>query len=232
MRCLNCGEYIAKNRKFNARKESTGDSYLGVNVFRFHIRCPRCSSEIKFKTDPKNADYVIDSGAVKNYERQQQQDGEGNEIAKQMEETMDERLDRLEKEEEEEKERQQRSTLQLNDGTKRREAGTDAIGALEAQMDATRREIEDSQELEDLYIRNQRLEKRQAASSSSSPLPAAAAAAAVNNAEDDADVQLARDVFAKKRVSRPLPLPLPLPLPSTTIHKVIKLKKRPKIRQA
>ncbi|KAK9477121.1 DUF572-domain-containing protein [Lipomyces japonicus] len=93
MRCTTCGEYVAKGKKFNARKEGTGEKYLGISVLRFYIRCPRCSSEITFKTDPKNSDYLAERGAVRNYEPWVQADG--------AEETEEQRLDRLEKEEEE-----------------------------------------------------------------------------------------------------------------------------------
>lgn len=31
-------------------------------------RCPRCSAEITFKTDPKNTDYVAENGASRNFE--------------------------------------------------------------------------------------------------------------------------------------------------------------------
>jgi len=40
----------------------------GVRVHRFYIRCPRCSAEITFKTDPKNADYTCEHGAERNFE--------------------------------------------------------------------------------------------------------------------------------------------------------------------
>lgn len=53
MKCNACGEYIYKGRKFNARKENSGESYYSIPIFRFYIRCTRCSSEITFKTDPK-----------------------------------------------------------------------------------------------------------------------------------------------------------------------------------
>lgn len=36
--------------------------YLTIKIYRFYIRCPRCSAEITFKTDPKNADYVCEHG--------------------------------------------------------------------------------------------------------------------------------------------------------------------------
>eukprot|EP00123_Amoebidium_parasiticum_P013801 comp22160_c0_seq1/m.32482 comp22160_c0_seq1/g.32482 ORF comp22160_c0_seq1/g.32482 comp22160_c0_seq1/m.32482 type:complete len:128 (-) comp22160_c0_seq1:748-1131(-) len=54
MRCITCGVFIYKATKFNARKETVeGEEYLGIKVFRFYIRCPRCHQEITFKTDPK-----------------------------------------------------------------------------------------------------------------------------------------------------------------------------------
>ncbi|KAJ3111817.1 hypothetical protein HDU96_005329 [Phlyctochytrium bullatum] len=69
MRCNSCGEYVYKGKKFNARKERVnGETYLGIQIFRFYIRCPKCSAEITFKTDPKNADYVAELGAQRNFE--------------------------------------------------------------------------------------------------------------------------------------------------------------------
>ncbi|ORX44249.1 DUF572-domain-containing protein [Hesseltinella vesiculosa] len=68
MRCESCGEYIYKGKKFNARKETViGEKYLAIQVFRFYIRCPRCSAELTFKTDPKNADYVAENGVTRNF---------------------------------------------------------------------------------------------------------------------------------------------------------------------
>lgn len=55
MRCNTCGEFIYKGKKFNARKEIIwGEEYYGIKVFRFYIKCTRCSAEITFRTDPKN----------------------------------------------------------------------------------------------------------------------------------------------------------------------------------
>lgn len=54
MKCTACGEYIYKGRKFNARKETTEEKYYAISIYRFYIRCTRCSGEITFKTDPKN----------------------------------------------------------------------------------------------------------------------------------------------------------------------------------
>ncbi|CAH1756568.1 5267_t:CDS:2 [Entrophospora sp. SA101] len=69
MRCETCGDYIYKGKKFNARKETVeGESYHSIKIFRFYIKCPRCSAEITFKTDPKNTDYVAEHGASRNFE--------------------------------------------------------------------------------------------------------------------------------------------------------------------
>ena len=93
MRCTSCGEYIYKGRKFNARKETTEEKYSAITIYRFYIRCTRCSAEITFKTDPKNMDYECERGAKRNFEVWRE--------AKLAEETEEERLDRLEKEESE-----------------------------------------------------------------------------------------------------------------------------------
>ncbi|GAA5860484.1 hypothetical protein JCM8547_000317 [Rhodosporidiobolus lusitaniae] len=69
MRCNTCAEYIYKGKKFNARKETVqGEEYYGIKIFRFYIKCPTCSSEITFKTDPKNSDYNAEHGAQRNFE--------------------------------------------------------------------------------------------------------------------------------------------------------------------
>lgn len=93
MKCTACGEYIYKGRKFNARKETTDEKYYAISIFRFYIRCTRCSAEITFKTDPKHMDYECERGARRNFEPWRQ--------AKLEEETEEEMLDRLEREENE-----------------------------------------------------------------------------------------------------------------------------------
>lgn len=93
MKCTSCGEYIYKGRKFNARKETTEEKYHAITIYRFYIRCTRCSAEITFKTDPKNMDYECERGARRNFEVWRE--------AKLAEETDEERLDRLEREENE-----------------------------------------------------------------------------------------------------------------------------------
>ncbi|GJJ12528.1 protein CWC16 [Clathrus columnatus] len=64
MRCNTCGDYIYKGKKFNARKETVeGEDYYGIKIFS-----TLCSSEITFKTDPKNTDYSAEHGASRNFE--------------------------------------------------------------------------------------------------------------------------------------------------------------------
>jgi len=69
VRCNTCGEYLYKGKKFNSRKETVvGEEYLGIKIFRFYIRCSRCSAEFTIKTDPKNSDYCCEFGASRNFE--------------------------------------------------------------------------------------------------------------------------------------------------------------------
>merc|ERR1719313_2608284 len=63
-----------RGKKFNSRKEDViGDDYLGIKKYRFYIKCCVCNNEIAFKTDPKNQDYVCESGATRNFESWRQQ---------------------------------------------------------------------------------------------------------------------------------------------------------------
>lgn len=130
MKCTSCGEYIYKGRKFNARKETPeNEKYLGIQIYRFYIRCTRCSSEITFKTDPKNQDYTCERGAKRSTEpwRRGVDDDE----------TDEQRLDRLEREEEE----------------------RNAMEELEAKTVDARREMAVADALDEIRTRNARLER-------------------------------------------------------------------------
>ncbi|KAF1316354.1 Coiled-coil domain-containing protein 94, partial [Globisporangium splendens] len=69
IQCSTCGEYMYRGKKFNSRKEEvTEETYHGIRIFRFYIKCVTCSQEITFKTDPKRGDYVAEHGCVRNFE--------------------------------------------------------------------------------------------------------------------------------------------------------------------
>jgi len=68
MKCNLCGNYLYIGTKFNMRKETCSDTYLGIKMFRFYFKCTYCWSEITMKTDPKNHDYICEAGASRTYE--------------------------------------------------------------------------------------------------------------------------------------------------------------------
>lgn len=137
MKCTSCGEYIYKGRKFNAQKETTDEKYLNISLFRFYIKCTRCSAEITFKTDPKNMDYTCERGAKRNFEIWRS--GKDDEI----DETDEQRLDRLEKEEAEAEEVEERN----------------AMAELEQKMDDSKREMKIADALDEIRTRNARIER-------------------------------------------------------------------------
>ncbi|OCT45717.1 Pre-mRNA-splicing factor cwf16 [Cladophialophora carrionii] len=137
MKCTSCGEYIYKGRKFNARKETTDEKYLTIAIYRFYIRCTRCSSEITFKTDPKNMDYTAERGAKRNFESWR--DPESSELK----ETDEQRLDRLEREEADEAENAERNAME----------------ELEQKMEESKREMQVADALDEIRQRNARIER-------------------------------------------------------------------------
>ena len=133
MKCLACGEYIYKGRKFNARKETTDEKYMGITIIRFYIRCTRCSAEITFKTDPKGMDYTCERGAKRNFEPWRTGDGENKDM-----ETEEEMLDRLEAEE---------------------AAQGGAMEQLEAKVVDAKREMDIADALDEIRTRNARIQR-------------------------------------------------------------------------
>lgn len=141
LKCLNCEEYISKSRKFNARKETTNETYLGMKTIKFHIKCPRCASEIIFRTDYKSADYVLEFGAKRNYENSATTQHQLKQ------ETMEETLARLEREEKEEREEALKS-----------EQKRTTVEELEEKLNDIRQQQDAQERIEDLQERNARLE--------------------------------------------------------------------------
>ncbi|EAL67679.1 hypothetical protein DDB_G0279481 [Dictyostelium discoideum AX4] len=91
IRCNTCGEYIGRGTKFNAKKETVqNEDYLGIKIYRFFLRCKKCAAELTIKTDPKNSEYVCESGATRNYEPWKETDEEkSNRMTKEQEEEQD-----------------------------------------------------------------------------------------------------------------------------------------------
>lgn len=71
IQCATCSSFLYRGRKFNSKKEAvSGDKgkYLGIQRFRFHIKCSVCSRPITFMTDPENTDYEMENGGTRTYE--------------------------------------------------------------------------------------------------------------------------------------------------------------------
>ena len=166
MKCTHCGEFIYKGRKFNARKETTDQKYYNIAIFRFYIRCTRCSGEITFKTDPKNMDYECERGAKRNFEPWRE--------AKLAEETEEERLDRIERE----------------------DAERDAMKELETKVLDAKTEMAIADALDEIRSRNARIEKADRDGVPTVLAPPADDADARRQQQDADDAEAARRAFA------------------------------------
>ena len=54
MQCSNCGEFLYRGRKYNSKKEAVqgpDGRYLGIQRWRFYIKCNQCARPITFTTD-------------------------------------------------------------------------------------------------------------------------------------------------------------------------------------
>ncbi|EXJ91625.1 hypothetical protein A1O3_00175 [Capronia epimyces CBS 606.96] len=181
MKCTSCGEYIYKGRKFNARKETTDEKYLAITIYRFYIRCTRCSSEITFKTDPKNMDYTCERGAKRNFESWRNPESE------ELKETDEQRLDRLEREEMDEAENAERNAME----------------ELEEKMEESKREMQVADALDEIMQRNARIERGEKGGKEDQALVQVRdLAREQREAEERADAEAARRAFDAANVER------------------------------
>ena len=177
MKCLTCGEFIYRGRKFNSRKETDmSQKYLNIQVFSFHIKCTRCSAEITFRTDPKNNDYAMVKGAVRNIEPWRNRDAE--------DENLEQRLDRLEREEAEaagEEDKNAMEELEAKNADARREmAAADALDEIRQRNARIHRSEKDGVDFADSVTRQEDSEKER---------------------QDREDAEAARLAFAQARSS-------------------------------
>ncbi|EGO60690.1 hypothetical protein NEUTE1DRAFT_57368 [Neurospora tetrasperma FGSC 2508] len=122
LRCSTCGEYMYKGRKFNARKETPVDErYLGIQIYRFYIRCTRCSAEIPWRRG----------------------------LEGELEETDEQRLDRIERE------------MADENGEIAQAEERNAMAELEQKTADAKREMAVADALDEIRSRNARLEKAQ-----------------------------------------------------------------------
>ena len=71
VQCSTCSNFMYRGRKFNSKKEPVKGSegkYLGIQRFRFYIKCTACSRPVTFLTDPAKGDYEMESGGTRTYE--------------------------------------------------------------------------------------------------------------------------------------------------------------------
>ncbi|CAN8304943.1 unnamed protein product [Cochlearia groenlandica] len=69
IRCNTCGSNINNGTNLNSRREHVvGEKYLGIQVFRFYLRCIMCPAMLSLKTDPRNSGYIVESGASRAHE--------------------------------------------------------------------------------------------------------------------------------------------------------------------
>lgn len=192
MKCTSCGEFIYKGRKFNSRKETPVDEkYLNIQIFRFHIKCTRCSGEITFRTDPKTSDYAMVRGAVRNMEPWR------NRVTE--DETDEQRLDRLEKEEAEaagEEEKNAMADLEAKNLDARREmAAADALDEIRQRNARIHRSEKDGMDYADTIVRSEDYEReRQEMEDDAAAAKAfAAARAQLDGGGQEGKIESARD---------------------------------------
>eukprot|EP00884_Botryococcus_braunii_P014894 jgi/Botrbrau1/23405/Bobra.0051s0049.1 len=77
--CEGCNHLIGKGVRFNAEKKQIG-TYFSSKIWSFVMRSPCCQTRIEVQTDPKNAEYVVVSGARRKVEAFSARDAETLEL--------------------------------------------------------------------------------------------------------------------------------------------------------
>lgn len=145
MRCSTCDEYISSSRKFNATKDSTGDSYMGVKIYRFTLLCPMCNAKIVFRTDPQNSGFELESGAIRNFQKK---------IKPSVIETTEQTLERLLKESKEDNKYKELQQSRKKDPFAKNQIEDN----LELKLQEQQRQNEINDQLEYLKAKNERIQ--------------------------------------------------------------------------
>lgn len=203
MKCLQCNEYIASRRKFNARKEITPEKYMGIKIIRFHIKCPRCNNGIVFRTDPKSAGFAPVEGGVRNYESLAPQ-----EKIKPLE-TEDEIFERLEREETENKRFQEQKAKRKNNPfwQAKDQGEKDVLESLEDKLADQQREQEIHDHLAYLQAKSARLQQSGGVDHVTNVVHAQVSQALAKEKaieDNDEDLEKAKVIFST-REKRPMP---------------------------
>lgn len=94
VQCSTCNTFLYRGTKFNSKKEpmsGPNGRYLGIQRYRFYIKCTLCSRTLSFLTDPENTDYEMEHGGTRNYEvyKDKEKTEEESALEKELEEKID-----------------------------------------------------------------------------------------------------------------------------------------------
>ncbi|KAA6392271.1 MAG: putative coiled-coil protein [Streblomastix strix] len=68
IRCGSCGEFLPAGTKLNSKQEiAKGDFYMGLRVYRFYMKCSRCSAEFTILTNIKDNNYICELNCTEHY---------------------------------------------------------------------------------------------------------------------------------------------------------------------
>lgn len=197
--------------------------YLNIQIFQFHIKCTRCSAEIIFRTDPKNNDYAMVKGAVRNMEPWRNKAAE--------EESVDARLDRLEREEAEaagEEEKNAMADLEAKNADARREmAAADMLDEIRQRNARIHRSEKEGTDYADSIVRAEDKERaRQEREDEEAAKRAFAGARTTAEAPDEGDDNPGSNgISAEQRKVVADSAAMPPPAPPPSFKRVVKKKK-------